>query len=126
MTDVKLKEGDLPKRTEHIDGPEKIAQRLQIRLNTWRGEWFADTRRGLPWLTWKQDAVPDTDAIEAQLRAQIRQTPGVLGVSDLTVEFTDGQVSASGTIQIEDEVRNVEAEIYGPGGNAQPVAVTIL
>ena len=124
--DVQLEDGDLPKRTTHIRGPDQIAQRLQIRLNTWRGEWFADTRRGLPWMEWKQSKPPDTDAIEAQLRAQIRRTPGVLRVSDLSVDFSDGQVSASGTIQIEDQERVLEAEIYGPGGNSQPVMVTIL
>lgn len=124
--DVQLEDGDLPKRTQHIDGPEQIAQRLQIKLNTWRGEWFADTRRGLDWMEWEQDAAPDVPIIEAQIRDKIRSTPGVTGVSDLDVEFEDGTISASGRISIEDDERTVEAEIYGPGGDAQPVGILLL
>lgn len=124
--DVQLEDGDLPKRTDHIDGPEQIAQRLSIKLNTWRGEWFADQRVGQPWLDWKQDKNLDLTIVAAQVRAQILQTPGVTGVVSLDVSRSGGSVSAEGVIEIEDGDRVLEAELFGPEGNAQPVAVLIV
>lgn len=125
--DILLENGDLPKRTTHVSGAQAIAQRVQIRLNRWRGEWFADQREGVPWLTWKQDPAPDLLIITTQIRAEIRNTPGVIAVPVLDVDFTDGQIIGSGTVVLDGgEDRTIEAEIYGPAGNSQPVGILIL
>ena len=124
-TDVQIVDGDLPIVTRHIRGPEAIAQRIQIRLNTWRGEWFADQRRGQPWLEWKQDKALDLQIVSTQIRDQIRRVPGVVGVPEFEIERTDRGVSVEGVIQIEDEDRTLTAEIFGPEGNAQPVFVLL-
>ena len=126
MTDVQLIDGDLPARTRHIEGPEAIVQRVQIRLNTWRGEWFADQRRGQPWLDWKQDPAPDLTIISTQIRSQIRSTPGVVAVPEFDLSFSDGVISASGRVIVDDEERTLTAEISGPGGNAQPVTLLLV
>ncbi len=33
-----------------IDGRDRIAQKLKIKLKMWLGEWFLDTSRGMPYL----------------------------------------------------------------------------
>lgn len=124
-TDIDLVDGDLPVVTQYITGPEAIAQRIQIRLNTWRGEWFADQRIGQPWLEWKQDPSPDTQIIATQIVNQITRVPGVLRVDEFEIDFSDGKITASGTIRIEDEDRAMTAEIYGSAGNAQPFFVVL-
>ena len=124
-TDVQLINGDLPIVTRHIRGPEAISQRIQIRLNTWRGEWFADLRRGQPWLEWKQDSALDLQIVATQIRDQIRQVRGVLGVPNFSIDLVDGRVIVEGTILIDDEDRTLTAEIAGPGGNSQPVFVLL-
>lgn len=34
-----------------VDVPEAPAQAVQTRLNLWEGQWFLDTREGMPWKT---------------------------------------------------------------------------
>lgn len=128
MYDVELTQaGDLPERTTHIEGPLLTRQRLQARLRTFKGEWFLDTRRGLPYFDWKQQKDLDLSVVQSVLRRLIATTPGVLSVQNLDVAFANGRIKASASLRVADEDRAVAAEITGlPGGNSQPVAVLFI
>ena len=122
--DVQLdNNGDIPIRTAYITGPDLVRQRIRIRLNTWRGEWFLDQRLGLPFLEWKQQKPPDVDVIRALIQREIRTTPGVVGVANLEVSLVQGRIEITGRITVEDVTLDLSAEILGPQGNSQPVTV---
>ena len=122
--DVQLdNNGDIPIRTAYITGPDLVRQRIRIRLNTWRGEWFLDQRLGLPFLEWKQQKPPDVDVIRALIQREIRTTPGVVGVANLEVSLVQGRIEITGRITVEDVTLDLSAEISGPQGNSQPVTV---
>lgn len=89
-----------------VSGREAIAQDLAVCLSWFRGEWFLDTRRGLPWLQ-SVIGVRTTDAIVASIiRRAIMQRPGVASIDSLTVE-TD---SPERGIAIGYVVRTVDGE----------------
>jgi len=122
--DVQLdNNGDIPIRTAYITGPDLVRQRIKIRLNTWRGEWFLDQRLGLPFLEWKQQKPPDVNVIRALIQREIRTTPGVVGVANLEVSLVQGRIEITGRITVEDVTLDLSAEISGPQGNSQPVMV---
>ena len=122
--DVQLdNNGDIPIRTAYITGPDLVRQRIKIRLNTWRGEWFLDQRLGLPFLEWKQQKPPDVNVIRALIQREIRTTPGVVGVANLEVSLVQGRIEITGRIAVEDVTLDLSAEISGPQGNSQPVMV---
>jgi len=122
--DVQLdNNGDIPIRTAYITGPDLVRQRIKIRLNTWRGEWFLDQRLGLPFLEWKQQKPPDVNVIRALIQREIRTTPGVVGVANLEVSLVQGRIEITGRITVEDVTLDLSAEISGPQGNSQPVTV---
>lgn len=79
--------GDLPNSTVLGRGIDVIAQMIRIRLNQHLGEWFADVRKGLPWIDWKQaKPFPLVDA-SARIRIEVEQTQGVVRVEDWTESF---------------------------------------
>jgi len=113
--DVQLdNNGDIPIRTAYITGPDLVRQRIKIRLNTWRGEWFLDQRLGLPFLEWKQQKPPDVNVIRALIQREIRTTPGVVGVANLEVSLVQGRIEITGRIAVEDVTLDLSAEISGP------------
>ena len=69
-----------------VDQPA-IQQSVTIRLQFFLGEWFLDTTKGLPWL---QDILvksPDLVTVEAAIRKQIEETPGIVTVTLVATEF---------------------------------------
>ena len=73
--DLAIVNGDLA-LTNDAAG-ETVAQRLRIRLRLFKGEWFLDTRLGVPFLSEVLVKVPNLARIEALLREAIAGTPGV-------------------------------------------------
>lgn len=73
-----------------IEGTEAIAQELRIRLRTFLGEYFLDTTKGLPWLTWTSTKpTPDVlRQVEALVRAEVARTSGVVRVPQAGVVAT--------------------------------------
>lgn len=74
---------ELPPRL--VEGDEMIAQRIAIRLKFWLGEWFLDTRQGVPYIERVLVAAPDLAVIRALFMRVIKSTPGVARVEDLTL-----------------------------------------
>lgn len=95
---------DMPVRTVLGRALDVTAQQIRIRLNRHLGEWFADTRIGMPWMDWvATKPFPLVDA-SARIRQEIETTPGVVRVDDWEEAF-DGaarQAQFSGTAIFEE------------------------
>lgn len=70
-----------------LDGVEAIGQDVDIRLQTFLGEWFLDTRVGMPYYTKILGQKPRLAAVESIFREAILGTPGILSISDLTLDY---------------------------------------
>lgn len=91
MTDILLDRAtgdvDLTNGIELVDDVEAIAQQIYIRLRTFLGEWFLDTRIGVPYfqkIIGKKRSQAQTDLI---FRRSIQTTPGIASVTELTQTF---------------------------------------
>lgn len=81
---------DLTNGGAWTDGQAAIAQEIKIRLQTFLGEYFLDSERGLPWLDWsstKIDAVI-LRQIEALSRGEVQAARGVVRVDPAGVRAT--------------------------------------
>lgn len=91
MADLKLNsDGDLDLSTNDLiihTGLDAIAQDCKVRLKFFQGEWFLDSRLGVPWFTEIIGQKPRIVAIKGILRKAILTTPGVLTVLDLEIDF---------------------------------------
>lgn len=64
-----------------VEGPAQIRQRLAARFKFWLGEYFLDTRQGIPYLRDVFVKSPDLDVIDSLFRRVIMTTPGVLALA---------------------------------------------
>lgn len=81
--DLDISTGDL----QLISGVDFIVQSLKIRLQFFQGEWFLDTRLGMPYFQEILVKSTTSKAIAAIYEEAILESPGVLEVHDLLVEF---------------------------------------
>lgn len=70
-----------------IDGLDAIRQELDIALHTFLGEWFLDTRIGMPWFQKILGAKPRLSVVLSIFRDAILKVNGILSVTDLNVVF---------------------------------------
>jgi len=70
-----------------IDGVEAIGQDVSIRLQTFLGEWFLDTRIGMPYFQKIIGQKPRLAAIESIFREAIQETPGIQTIHDLQLDY---------------------------------------
>lgn len=93
MADLKLNDqtGDLEIGADGdlilVDGIDSIRQHLKIRLQFFRGEWFLDQRLGIPYFEEVLRKAPDLNVVQSLLRDAIRTTPGVLGISEFSLDY---------------------------------------
>ncbi len=92
MADLKLDAGgDLEIGTDGdliiVTGIDAIAQHLRIRLQFFRGEWFLDTRQGIPYFEEVLIKAPDLNVVQSLLREAIRETPGVISITSFELDF---------------------------------------
>lgn len=108
--DLRLKHGNLVWTT---DLGEEVAQRLIVRFNFWKTEWFANLDAGTPWLQAIFDkAVPDR-VVRAVLSAVIATTEGVAAIDSLTFTTTDRVLDVQFTARLQDGTAFRSTE-YGP------------
>jgi hypothetical protein len=81
--DLDLAAGDLIL----VTGVDAIAQDLDIRLNTFKGEWFLDTRIGVPYFQEILGEKPRLVALKGIFREAILLTPGVQSISDFVLSY---------------------------------------
>lgn len=75
-------------RTRIVRGAEEKAQKIRNRLRLFQGEWFLDTRVGVPWFKVVFGVKnPDLEIIKRLFERVILSVPGVASVDDVTIEF---------------------------------------
>lgn len=70
-----------------VTGYDAIAQHLKIRLKTFMGEWFLDTRIGIPYFQEFLIKNPNRLIMDTRLREAILETPGIIALGQLNYEF---------------------------------------
>ena len=106
------------------DSPELVRQRLSITLNTFRGEWFFNTRYGVPYLENTNNPVAilsktSINIFDYEIRRAISETEGVRAITSYTSELNkiNRKVSVSFTVSLEDgsslEVSDVALSLGG-------------
>lgn len=81
--------GDLVYPVQFVSGLDAIAQRLRARLRFFAGEWFLDTRLGIPYFDQILVKNPKLSVINAIFRKVLRTTPGVASVDSLSVSISN-------------------------------------
>jgi len=81
--DVDLSRDDL----YFVTGADAIAQHLLIRLRIYQGEWFLDTRVGIPYYQQIFRKNPNLAAIQTIYRDAITTTPGVDTLERIDLDF---------------------------------------
>lgn len=79
--------GDIALPIRWVRGYDAIAQRIRARLRFFLGEWFLDTRQGMPYFQRILKKHPRMPVVNALFRKAIRTTPGVKSVDSLTVKI---------------------------------------
>ena len=104
-------------------GREAIAQKVAIRLGTYRGEWFLDTTFGVPW---REDILvrnPDLSAIGALIRSEIVKTEGVIGIRTFDLDLTDDRKLL---IDFVAETLEGDVRLVTPEEGVSPAAIILL
>lgn len=70
-----------------IESVEAIAQDVLIRLQFFLGEWFLDTRLGVPYFEKVLGQKPRLTALKGLFRKVILSAPGMLGMKDFLIDF---------------------------------------
>jgi hypothetical protein len=70
-----------------VTGVDAIAQDVTVRLKTFLGEWYLDTRVGMPYFEQLLGKKPRLGAVRSLFLEAIQQTPGIQTVNDLQVAF---------------------------------------
>lgn len=72
--------GDLAVPVRILKGAEALAQRLTVRYKFFLGEWFLDTRQGIPYFRDILVKNPNLSLIQSIFRRATLLTPGVLAI----------------------------------------------
>lgn len=70
-----------------IDNAERVAQQVLITLRFWLGEWFLDTREGVPYLEYILVKNPNMSHIKQILTEKINSVDGVNNIVSLDFDF---------------------------------------
>lgn len=70
-----------------IDNAERVAQQVLITLRFWLGEWFLDTREGVPYLEYVLVKNPNMSHIRQILTEKIQSVEGVKSIISLDFDF---------------------------------------
>lgn len=67
-----------------LTGVEAIRQRILIHLLTFKGEWFLDTDRGVPYYQTIFQKGITKEVVDSVIRQEITKVPGVKSISSFT------------------------------------------
>lgn len=82
--DLKLTDGQI-RLTQTLK--QAVAQHLRIRLQFFFGEWFLNTREGLPYFERVLVKSPNLGAIAGIFRRVILETPGIVALDNLLLDL---------------------------------------
>lgn len=106
MTDIKLNEttNDLAVEGNElvlITGADEVEQRLRNRLRMYRGEWFLDTLRGVPYRQTVLAKGMSLERIAAAIKREILTTSGVLALLSYDQSFDSAQRNLTVSFQVQ-------------------------
>lgn len=88
MTDVLLTpDGDIYRSTRLATGIDLVKQRLQIRLNTFRGEWILDFAQGIPYFEIGETLPFAVGEVRDLFIREISTTEGVASLSSVSATY---------------------------------------
>ena len=96
--DLRLVNGDLVL----VDGDEAVAQHMLNRLRFFFGEWYLDTRQGIPFYQSVLIKNPGRPSVRSIFRRVIRETPGISGVERLELNISAQRVATISFVAILD------------------------
>lgn len=70
-----------------VSDAEAIGQHVKQRTKTFQGEWFLNSRVGVPWINNVLGLEFNPALAEAVLKSVIRKTNGVTGIESFSVRF---------------------------------------
>lgn len=76
-----------------ITGVEEVAQVLRQRLRVFRGEWFLDTRQGLPYYEEVLKKNPNPVTVDSLFKNEILNSPGIIELQSFTLEINGRELS---------------------------------
>lgn len=79
---------------------QTVAQRLKIRLLTFRGEWFLDTEYGPPYWQRILGMKPTKSALDQIFQQEVLAENGVKEITSFTSTFQNRQYSASFKVRV--------------------------
>lgn len=81
--DLALSNGDFV----WIDGLEQVRQNIAARFKFFYGEWFLDTRQGVPYFQNILTKSPDLDLVRSTLRGVLLASKEVISIERFSVEY---------------------------------------
>lgn len=81
--------------TRIIRDGEYARQRVSVSLDFFLGEWFLDTKQGMPYFRDVLTKDPNSDTVRSVFQRRILQTPGIVGVNKLEVKLDGSSRVAS-------------------------------
>lgn len=70
---------------------QSVAQKLQIKLQTFLGEWFLNTASGIPYYEQIFGKVRSKSSIDLIFQQKILEEPDVVEITEFTSEITSGR-----------------------------------
>lgn len=106
-------------RASIVTGATEKAQKITNRLRFFEGEWFLDTRLGVPYYRVVLIKNPDLEIVKRLLRRAILSVPGIADVVELALTLD------AATRNLDYEFRAVDDEgVLIEGGSKDPFIVT--
>lgn len=91
--DLDFSSGDL----YFVDGDDYLVQKLRVRLQFLKGEWFLDQRVGIPYLQELLKKNPDPAIVRSVFRQAILSAPGIASLENFEMTYT----SATRTLNLD-------------------------
>lgn len=99
--------GDLALPVQLISGAEAVGQHVRERLQFFLGEWFLDTRQGVPYYRDVLKKNPDRGVVRSVLRRVILSCQDIATLKRLSLSFDDARRELSVdflAVTVEDDV----------------------
>lgn len=102
MTDMRLDDDPLSpnygdviydnsRATTTVDQADSVAQKLQIKLSTFLGEWFINTANGVPYYQEIFGKVRNKQTIDLIFQQKILEEPDVVELTEFTSDISNGR-----------------------------------
>ncbi len=70
-----------------VSGPDETRQRIEVRLRTFRGEWFEDALQGVPYFERILEKGVTAPIVTSIVRAVVESVPGVAEVVSIRADI---------------------------------------